>query len=80
MEERGRLRNLYINMASGSSTRSISLTICKRFSNGLECSSKEAKVITCEASFVKIIRGLRMDFYVIAQVKRAYTRNGYNKA
>ena len=67
-------------MASGSSTRSISLTICKRFSNGLECSSKEEKVITFEASFSKIIRGLRVDFYVIAQVKRAYIRNGYNKA
>ena len=67
-------------MASGSSTRFISLTVCKRFSNGLECSLKEEKVITCEASFVQIIRGLRVYFYVIAQVKRAYTRNGYNKA
>ena len=38
-------------MASCSSTRSISLTICKHLTNGLGCSSKEEKVITCAAFF-----------------------------
>ena len=80
MEGRRQLLNLYINMASYSSTRSISLKICKRLNNGFECSSKEEKVMTCIAFFCKIMRALRVDLYVIPQVMRAYIRNGYIKA